>query len=132
MCFWEHTLKFLVTLWVCLQTLNMWSLKISWNFWDLKNNSLSVPGKLIMSLLHVLTGLPNCLDNFYFSQENFQVFLLWLFLLILFCFCLCVSPHTAGEGLHHWVNIKELLQSRRHRFDLWVGKIPWSREWWNE
>ena len=32
--------------------------------------------------------------------------------------------------LNGWLNGKKIqLQSRRPRFDLWVGKIPWRREW---
>ena len=34
-------------------------------------------------------------------------------------------------GLPWWVSVKNLpaCQWRRHGFDLWVRKIPWSREW---
>ena len=33
-------------------------------------------------------------------------------------------------GFPRWLSSKEsACQSRRHSFDPWVGKIPWSREW---
>ena len=33
-------------------------------------------------------------------------------------------------GLPWWLSGKEsICQCRRHGFDLWVGKIPWRREW---
>ena len=33
-------------------------------------------------------------------------------------------------GLLSWLNGKEsACQCRRHRFDSWVGKIPWRRKW---
>ena len=40
---------------------------------------------------------------------------------------------SASAGLLRWLSSKEsAYQCRRHRrcgFDLWVGKIPWRREW---
>ena len=34
-------------------------------------------------------------------------------------------------GLPRWLSGKEsTCQCRRHRFDPWVGKIPWRRKWW--
>ena len=36
----------------------------------------------------------------------------------------------AKEGLPWWISGKEsTCQFRRHRFDPWVGKIPWRRKW---
>ena len=33
-------------------------------------------------------------------------------------------------GLAKWLSGKEsACQCKRHRFDLWVGKIPWRRKW---
>ena len=35
-----------------------------------------------------------------------------------------------GLWLPRWLSGKELAcQCRRHRFDPWIGKIPWRREW---
>ena len=35
-----------------------------------------------------------------------------------------------SQGISWWLSGKETLcQWRRWRFDLWVGKIPWRREW---
>ena len=34
-------------------------------------------------------------------------------------------------GLPRWLSRKEsTCQCKRHRFDPWVGKIPWRRKWW--
>ena len=39
-------------------------------------------------------------------------------------------PHLRLNGLPKWLSGKEFTcQSRRPRFDPWVGKIPWSRKW---
>ena len=44
----------------------------------------------------------------------------------------CSSLKEAKEttGLPRWLSGKgSARQCRRHRFDPWVGKIPWSRKW---
>ena len=39
-------------------------------------------------------------------------------------------PAQERRGLSWWLGCKEsTCQCRRHRFDPWVGKIPWRREW---
>ena len=41
-----------------------------------------------------------------------------------------LRSHTKRERLPWWLRQKRiLLQWRRLGFDLWVGKIPWRREW---
>ena len=43
-------------------------------------------------------------------------------------FCLTLS--IQDNGLPWWLSGKEsACQCRRHRFDLWVGEIPWRRKW---
>ena len=38
-------------------------------------------------------------------------------------------PHTT-MGLPWWLSDKgSARQCRKHRLDLWVGKIPWRRKW---
>ena len=40
------------------------------------------------------------------------------------------SPVTDLMGLPQWLSAKEsTCQCRRHRFNPWVGKIPWRRKW---
>ena len=38
----------------------------------------------------------------------------------------CTQVHL---GASRWLSGKRTLQCRRHRFDLWPGKIPWRRAW---
>ena len=38
----------------------------------------------------------------------------------------CTQVHL---GASRWLGGKRTLQCRRHRFDLWPGKIPWRRAW---
>ena len=39
------------------------------------------------------------------------------------------ATHSSILGLHMWLSLQRLrLQCRRHRFDPWVGKVPWRRE----
>ena len=42
-----------------------------------------------------------------------------------------VQCHSLTQsGIHRWLSGKEsTCQYRRHRFNLWVGKIPWRRKW---
>ena len=39
------------------------------------------------------------------------------------------TSNAGGVGLILAQTVKNGLQYRRHRFNLWVGKIPWRREW---
>ena len=41
-----------------------------------------------------------------------------------------LSATTSQIGASRWFSGKEFTcQFRRHRFDSWVGKIPWNRKW---
>ena len=47
-----------------------------------------------------------------------------------------LNPDPRHTGLAWWLsgyestfNAGDCLQCRRHRFDPWVGKIPWRRTW---
>ena len=53
-------------------------------------------------------------------------------------FSWCLNPislyletgNLTGMALPRWLSGKEsACQYRRHRFDPWVGKIPWKRNW---
>ena len=40
------------------------------------------------------------------------------------------DERATSLGASMWLSSKEsTCQYRRHRFDLWVGKIPWRRAW---
>ncbi|XDA85452.1 hypothetical protein R6Z07F_015228 [Ovis aries] len=40
------------------------------------------------------------------------------------------GPLFFSSGLPWWLSGKEAAcQGRRHRFDPWIGKIPWRRKW---
>ena len=49
----------------------------------------------------------------------------------MFCFVFSLSPIAMGFlGFPKWFSCKEsTCQCRRHEFDPWVRKIPWSRKW---
>ena len=50
---------------------------------------------------------------------------------LIYHFCLSVWLSVYLSGLAWWLSCKEsACQSRRLRFDPWVGKIPWRRELW--
>ena len=47
-----------------------------------------------------------------------------------------LNPDPSHMGLPWWLsgyksifNAGDCLQCRRHRFDPWVGQIPWKRKW---
>ena len=46
--------------------------------------------------------------------------------------CIPIRPHLT-KGLPRWLSDKESVSQcrkhRRHRFDPWVGKIPWRKNW---
>ena len=46
---------------------------------------------------------------------------------------LCLLELIASNGLTRWLSGNESTcqhrRSKRHRFDPWVGKIPWRRKW---
>ena len=44
--------------------------------------------------------------------------------------CDILLPSHVHIGLRRWLSVKEsAYQCRRHGFDPWVGKIPWSSKW---
>ena len=49
------------------------------------------------------------------------------------CFLASWQRSSVVWGLARWLSGKESTcqckRCKRHRFDLWVGKIPWSRKW---
>ena len=49
----------------------------------------------------------------------------------MFCLVFSLSPIAMGFlGFPKWFSCKEsTCQCRRHEFDPWVRKIPWSRKW---
>ena len=54
----------------------------------------------------------------------------WVFMCVCFRLIFNWSNIMCFLGLPRWHSSKESsCQCKRHRFDPWVGKIPWSRKW---
>ena len=78
---------------------------------------------LILTPLEILRNVKKCLLSRTFCQTfNFFRDIILIFIILLFLF--------TNRGLPWWLSGKEsVCRYSRHRFDVWVGKIPGRQKW---